>query len=179
MKILALDQSTKCGWCAADPIAPLDSWIVGRFTAPKREETGERLIIIEDGVLALIDQHQPDLVVYEEPWMRPGAPSNAKTTNLLQMVKGAVMMAAARRSVPTEGYAPQEWRTWLKLPKKPQGAPADWIKKQTLAVVQRLGAQVAHHDEADAWGLAFYALHSKPGIKRSTADLFDRARAAL
>ena len=48
-----------------------------------------------------------------------------------------------------------------------------------MLAVRRLGGRIETTDEADAWGLCFYALHGQAGIRRSTADLFERARGLL
>ena len=192
MKILAFDQATTSGWTFGGTKLDLREWKSGHFKAPKRDSEGDRLIIIEDSALSLIDEYGPDLIVWEEPYdpswdavaaARAGKPArqgySRSTMQFLQRVKGAIMMAAARRSLATESYQPRTWRATLKLPHRPPGAPSDWIKKETLATVKRLGGNVKTFDEADSWGICFHALHGKAGIQRATIDLFERARAQL
>lgn len=123
------------------------------------------------------------------------------TMQFLQRVVAAIEMAAARCSVPVEHYMPRQWRSALHLPDKPMELmrsvltqdqadirakvadgtlkkPGDWVKKQTREAVRRLGAQVETLDEADSWGLAFYALHGAAGAKRAQDNLFDRVKAS-
>lgn len=191
-KVLGFDQATRCGWTFGGTKIPLPQWLSGHFRAPKRDEEGERLIILEDGALSLIDRFGPDLIAYEEPFdptwdaiaaikagKEPRQGYSRATMQFLQRVKGAIIMAAARRSVPTESYPPRSWRATLKLPPKPVGADSEWIKRATRDAVRRLGATVETFDEADAWGICFHACHGKAGIERATVDLFAKARAAL
>ncbi len=208
---LAFDQATTTGHSFGGTNIPLDRWISGHFRALKRPLEGERLVLIEDEALKLIDLYKPDLVIYEEPWnpmysmmqaARAGKAqrqnvANPETLAFLEHVKAAILMAAARRSVPTEGYAPRTWRSALKLPSAPrltledikakaeiadpETAPKrdpNFIKKLTLEAVRRLGAKVATYDESDSWGLLFYALHGKAGAARAQDDLLARVKSA-
>jgi Holliday junction resolvasome RuvABC endonuclease subunit len=196
-RILAFDQSSaKSGWTFGSTATPLGEWISGRFRAPKRDEIGERMNIIYDAALDLIDIHGPDIVVIERPfdpsWQEATAAAKGEeyrqqfsraTMNLLQMVRGAILMAAARRSVPTEDYPTQSWQATLKLPYPPADIPKAkrslWKKEEVRRIVTRMGAKVETLDESDSWGLCFHALHGKAGIKRATEDLFARARSGL
>ncbi len=202
MKVLAIDQATNSGWTFGASNLPFDQWVSGHFRAPKRDEEGERLIIIEDSVLALIDEYQPDLLAYESPYdpswdavnaakagKEPRHGYDRKTMQFLQRVKGALMMAAARRSLPTESYPPQSWQATLRLPKisnaqweawsalpdaRRQAARRKWKKEIIKATIERLGGNVGTFDEADSWGIAFHALHGKAGARRAQTDLFAR-----
>jgi Holliday junction resolvasome RuvABC endonuclease subunit len=154
---LGIDQATRSGWCHGGTKLPLDQWSTGVFKSPKRDEAGERLIIIEDSVASLISKFDPDIVVWEAPFnpvreliekVRKQAAAasrgawnevaikeevfggyNVSTIELLAQIKGAVLMAAARAGKPTEGYAPRSWRSTLKLPRPPAGL-ITWQAKQ-------------------------------------------------
>lgn len=196
MKVLAFDQATKTGWCFGGTRLDLTAWECGRFKAPKRDEEGERLCIIEDGALALLDRFEPDLVAYEEPFdpswsnakqMAKGEDVrrqfDRKTMQYLQRVKGAIIMAAARRSVPTEACTTKAWQACIGLPKAPPIIPSDkrsvWKKQEVMRIVKRLGGSPNNLDESDAWGICYYACHGKAGIRRATGDLFEKARSIL
>jgi len=204
MKILAFDQATTTGWCFGSTIIDLRDWETGHFVAPKRPLEGERLILVEDGVLELIDRFKPGLVVHEEPYdptpdmaravragKEPRTGYNQATIHFLQRVKGAIMMAAARRSIPVEGYLPRSWQSTFKLPMKPpsdawvtgrDGKPKVdplWKKKAVMRYVRSLGANVETWDEADAFGICYHACHGKPGMERATGDLFDKVKEAI
>lgn len=195
--VLALDQATRSGWTFGGTKIPLKDWKSGHFKAPKRDEEGERLIIVHDSVLSLIDQYGPDLIAYEQMFdptftdakdgkERPNF--NRHTMNFLQRVAGAVMMAAARRSIPTECYPPQSWQATLQLPKPPffevEGealirARQKWRKKAIYQKVRAMGAQVETEDEADSFGICLHACHGKPAVSRAQEDLFAREVAKL
>lgn len=194
-KLLAFDQSSRnSGWTFGSNKLPLDQWISGRFTAPRRDEDGERLNIIYDTALGLVDRFEPDVFVLELPfdpsWTNAKATGDAfrpnfdrKTMNLLQMVRGSLLMAASRRGIPTEEYPTQSWQAALNLPRPPPDIPKNkrskWKKEEVRRIVTRMGAKVETLDESDSYGLAFFALHGKAGIARATEDLFARARAGL
>lgn len=192
-RILAIDQATQTGWTFGGSNLDLADWPSGHFRAPKRPEEGERLIIIEDSLLELIDKYDPDVLVYEEPYdptwdavaaakkgKQPRSGYNRSTMQFLQRVKGCVLMAAARRSIPTESYPPRSWQATLNLPTLPYD-PTDPNRKKKMVreAVRRMGANVSTFDEADSWGLCFHALHGKPGQARKQADLFEKAMAAM
>jgi Holliday junction resolvasome RuvABC endonuclease subunit len=201
---IGIDQSSKTGWCFGGTKVPLDQWTLGHFKSPKREEVGERLISIEDSLGSLISLYKPDILFFEEPWMplrelmekvRRQAAAAAKgaweelpltdqiyggmnldTICLLQMIKGACLMAAARAGIPTEGFQPRSWRATLKLPKPPSGlvtwqSRQKFVKQQTLAWVRRMGGKAETEDEADAFGIVMHGLHGSPGIARAQGDL--------
>ena len=194
---LCFDQaSVNTGWTFGGNKLPLDKWTSGRFRAPKRDEDGERLIIIHDTALELIDRFDPNLVVYEQPFdptfdsvkavgegKEPRIGFSRSTMNLLQMVRGAIIMAAARRSVPTENYPTRSWQSTLKLPHPPANIPKDkrskWKKEEVRRIVLRMGGKVETLDESDSWGLCFHVFHGQPGMRRATADLFEKAVVGL
>src|SRR4029453_3864414 len=67
-KVLALDQATRTGWCVGGSQLPFQDWQFGHFSAPPRDDLGERLLIVYDTVPKLIQSHSPDLVAYELPY---------------------------------------------------------------------------------------------------------------
>lgn len=192
--VLAIDQSsTNNGWTFGSTSLDLKAWTTGKFRVPKRPEIGERLIIMEDTLLELIDRFDPDLLVHEKPfdptWSEAKADHagkpvrrqfNRKTMQLLQKVEGVVLMAAARRGLAVEAYEARSWQATLNLPKvayDPSDANAK--KKLVRQAVRMMGANVETFDEADSWGICYHALHGKPGMERAQHDLFERAREAM
>ncbi len=203
-RILAFDQATVTGWCFGGTKIDFPLWRTGHFRMPKRDVEGERLVIIRDEVMVLCAQHQPDLVVWETPFdptviePRPGAKpaimTNRTTIRFLTKLEGVLQEVTARLGIPAESYAPRSWRTALKLPginaqqwetwkgmtpAQVQAKRTKFTKDQTMLAVRRLGGRIETPDEADAWGLCFYACHGRAGIKRATGDLFERARNAI
>lgn len=199
---LAFDQATTTGYTFGGTKIDLPQWQSGHFQALKRPLPEERLVLIEDTAGKLMDQFKPDIVIFEQPFNPTFSDSkkgvqriqfDQKVMEFLSGVMWAVRMAAARRAIPTEGYAPRTWRSALDLPSKPrltmddiaERAKAgiedkvarfkgDEIKKLTREAVRRLGAHVETLDEADSWGLCYYALCGKAGARRAQEDLLDR-----
>ncbi len=188
MKVIGIDQATTSGFCLAGDKIDFADWTTGHFKAAKRPEEGDRLNFIYDSILGLIDGFEPDLLACESAFdptvqdFKSGKERpqfNRSTMQFLQRIKGAVIMAAARRSIPVEEYQPRSWRVTLKLPEKPYGADSKWIKRETQTALARYGIKTATLDEADAAGIAFHALHGKAGIARATDDLLERMKATL
>jgi Holliday junction resolvasome RuvABC endonuclease subunit len=206
MKVLALDQATRTGWCVGGSDLPFREWQFGNFVAPPRDELGERLLVVYDTVRRLIDRHHPDLVAHELPYdpthqavedmkkgKEPRGNYSRSTMNFLQHVLAAVQMAAARSRTPTEAYAPQAWYSTLKLPETPKIflakdglTPLDgdalilarkkWRKRIVFNRALAFGAPVQTEDEGDAFGICLHALHGKPASERAQLDLLADAR---
>ena len=205
-KVLALDQATRTGWCVGGTQLPFAEWQFGFFKAPPRDELGERLLIVYDTVRGLIKEHKPDLVAYETPYdptydvveaLKQGKTprttgTNRGTMNFLQQVRGAVAMAAARTSTPTEEYTPQSWAATLRLPEAPKiflgkdrltpldgealiTARKKWRKRAIFQRALQFGCLVQIEDEGDAFGICLHALHGRPASERAQLSLLDEA----
>lgn len=145
-KALTFDQSiTNTGWAFgdehADPRPGSNSpFRSGVIKAPKRDELGERLAHIFRSADALIDNLQPDIIGYEEPYFphqgagggkpkwKGGKPAESAVDaeakqefgertkfspdmlKKLQMVKGVIITLAALRGIPVAGCTPSQWR---------------------------------------------------------------------
>ena len=170
--VLAIDQATTSGWAFGDG----KSTIFGHLKMPKRRD-GERLSWLFDQLSALIDLHQPDLIVHEEAFFPVGSGQfNTKTISWLQKVEGVVMLAAARKYRDLECYPSSTWRmSFLGYARKPKGASADFMKRATIARVKLLGYNGVTNDEADAIGLLHHALHGEPAMLRRQGDLLAMA----
>lgn len=71
---------------------------------PKAEDFPGRLHTIFDEIVALIDTHQPRAVAVETQFVQKNVASAMK----LGMVRGIVMLAAARANLPLFEYAPSK-----------------------------------------------------------------------
>ena len=194
-RIIAIDQATTTGYCLGGTEIPPAEWHTGAFSAPKRPEEGARLIVIHDTIVGLIERHDPDVLLYEEPYdptwdavtkIKQGGEArvgyNRSTMQFLQRVKGAVIMAAARFDLPTEGCSPKSWQASLQLPKPPpfQGTKEvvyrdrkKWIKGAIQNKVRMLGGVAEKEDAYDAWGICFYGCFGKSAAKRAQTDLLE------
>jgi crossover junction endodeoxyribonuclease RuvC len=76
----------------------------GEIRVPQACGFPERLKVIHDALLELIDRVHPDAVSVEETYVT----SNARTTLRLGHARGVILLAAALRGVPVAEYAPRE-----------------------------------------------------------------------
>lgn len=60
MRILAIDQATKSGWCAGPGI-----WGLWNFKTKKDEDNGMILVRLRTKLTEMIDDHKVEMVVYE------------------------------------------------------------------------------------------------------------------
>jgi crossover junction endodeoxyribonuclease RuvC len=63
-----------------------------------------RLVEVEAGVRALLEEHRPDAVALEELYFG----QNVRTAFAVGHARGVVMLAAGRHGVPCTGYTPQQ-----------------------------------------------------------------------
>lgn len=178
-RILAIDQATASGWACgrADEKARH-----GTIRMPKRDVLGERLLALFHSLRELIRGTEPDLIVYETPFMpRPSdRASGWPTIALTQKIEGIVLLCAAEASIPVESYPSQTWRLgFLGYGRAPKGADKGHMKKACLARVRMLGYAPANNDEGDSLGLWFYATTGKPASERAQGDLLAAASARL
>lgn len=189
MKLLTIDQSTKTGWCVAespcrDPKAP--AFIFGTFRAPRRDDRGERLVILRDGLTEVIEKHRPDVMAWETPFIpfddgnkaKDGgrARLNVKTTRFLLNIEGVLVEAATRYGLATEDFPAQAWRkTAVGMGVAPAGSPPGFMKKLMIQRAKSLGYGVGKDDNmGDAIGMMLHMLYGEPAARRAQGDLLDR-----
>lgn len=191
MRILTLDQSTRTGWAFGIERSQ-EPYLFGSFRMPKRDETGERLVIFRDGLVGLIEANQPDLVAYETPFFpvgnqasaagepgKKGARFNVNTIKLLHNLEGVLIETTARYSIPTEHFPSSSWRvTALGYGRLPAGSQEDF-KKLMIKRARMLGYDVKDDNEADAIGMLMHMLHGGPAAKRAQGDLLSMEASKL
>lgn len=183
-RILTFDQATRTGWAFGTERSD-ERFKFGSFRMPKRDEPGERLVILRDGIVEQIEAHKPDLVAYETPYMpigvhnapKPGEtgkmPFSPKTISFLKWVEGVLIETTARYSIPTVNFPSSSWRvTALGMGRLPKGAPEDF-KKLMIRRAKQLGYEVADDNEADAIGILLHMLYGSPAAERQQGNLLD------
>jgi Holliday junction resolvasome RuvABC endonuclease subunit len=93
MRILALDLGTHTGWALHLPDFPIESG-VQEFHLARRESAGMRFLRFRSWLARMIDDHEPQLIVYEEPHLRGSA-----ATHVLVGFATRVQELAARRGL--------------------------------------------------------------------------------
>lgn len=158
-RILGIDPGLQVtGWCVLALAQGQVGARTGTLRPPARASLPERLRYLVDGLLAVIDAHQPVAVAVERPFVR----SNVRAAMALGQAQAAAFLAAARRDLPVTEYAPRE----VKLAIAGDGAAAKEAVADALRLELGLDAAVAATlDESDALGVAFchYVHAQQPG----------------
>lgn len=99
----------------------------------------ERLLQIHEGVLSVIDRHEPDCLSIEGVFYR----ENARTAVILSHARGVALLAGAVRGLPVLEYAPAEIKKSIVGSGRAQ-------KEQVAYMVQKLLGLAAVPSPADA-----------------------------
>lgn len=149
MRVLGIDPGlTRCGLGVVDgdvgrPLALVD---VGVVRTSADLPVAERLVTIEKGVEAWVEEHRPDAVAVERVFAR----SDVSTVMGTAQASGVAMVVAARRGLPIALHTPSEVKAAVS-----GNGRAD--KKQVALMITRilrLDAAPKPADAADALALA-------------------------
>lgn len=149
MRVLGIDPGlTRCGMGVVDgdvgrPLTMID---VNVLRTSASEQIAIRLVTIERGIDAWLDEYQPDAVAIERVFAR----SDVSTVMGTAQASGIAMVAAARRGLPVALHTPSEVKAAVS-----GSGRAD--KAQVTAMVTRilrLTAPPKPADAADALALA-------------------------
>lgn len=105
MRVLGIDcgsEWTGYGVVETDAEGQLTAVSYGAIHLLKRDPLPERLRIVCAGLMALITEHEPDVVAVEEVFHA----ANSKTALKLGHVRGVALLAAANCNRPVAEYAP-------------------------------------------------------------------------
>lgn len=149
MRVLGIDPGlTRCGMGVVDGSLgrPLSMVDVGVLRTSSDLPVWERLVSIEKGIDAWIEEHRPDAVAIERIFAR----SNVSTIMGTAQASGLAMVCAARRGLPVALHTPSEVKAAVS-----GNGRAD--KQQVTAMVTRilrLPTPPKPADAADALALA-------------------------
>jgi crossover junction endodeoxyribonuclease RuvC len=149
MRVLGIDPGlTRCGMgvVEGDVGRPLRLVDVSVLRTPAAEHVSLRLVRIERGIEAWLDEHRPDAVAIERVFAR----SDSSTVMGTAQASGIAMVVAARRGLPIALHTPSEVKAAVS-----GSGRAD--KSQVGAMVTRilrLDAPPKPADAADALALA-------------------------
>ena len=149
MRVLGIDPGlTRCGLGVVEgdvgrPLRMLDVNVV-RTSAGL--PVAERLVTIEKGIDAWLDEHAPDAVAVERVFAR----SDSSTIMGTAQASGIALVAAARRGIPVATYTPSE----VKAAVSGSGRAAKPQVGAMVTRILRLDAPPKPADAADALALA-------------------------
>ena len=119
----------------------------GSIKLPARLDTAFRLRAIVEQLTEVIDQHHPDVVAVESPFVK----SNVRAALALGRAQAAAFIAAALRDRPVFEYAPRE----VKLAVAGDGNADKEVVAAALALELGVAAPPTLLDESDALAVAY------------------------
>ncbi|GAA3585081.1 crossover junction endodeoxyribonuclease RuvC [Klugiella xanthotipulae] len=149
MRILGIDPGlTRCG-VGIVTVAPSRAATfvdVAVIRTPAAMELSQRLLLIGQGIDALIEQHQPDAIAIE----RVFAQNNVSTVMGIAQISGVAFFLAAQRGIPVGLHTPSE----VKAAVTGYGSADKSQVGVMVAKILRLASPPRPADAADALALA-------------------------
>ena len=149
MRVLGIDPGlTRCGLGLVDGTVgrPLTLVAVTVLRTSAETPIAERLVVIECGIEAWLEEHRPDAVAVERVFAR----SDVSTVMGTAQASGIAMVAAARRKLPVALHTPSE----VKAAVSGNGRADKAQVGAMVARILRLDAVPRPADAADALALA-------------------------
>ncbi|MET9481369.1 crossover junction endodeoxyribonuclease RuvC [Streptomyces sp. NPDC006638] len=161
MRVLGVDPGlTRCGVGVVEGVAgrPLTMLGVGVVRTPADAEIGMRLVAIEQGIEAWLDEHRPELVAVE----RVFAQHNVRTVMGTAQASAVAMLCASRRGIPVALHTPSEVKAAVTGSGRADKAQVGAMVTRLL----RLAAPPKPADAADALALAICHIWRAPALNR-------------
>lgn len=149
MRVLGIDPGlTRCGMGVVEgsPGRPLRLHDVNVLRTSSDQPTAQRLVTIEAGIAAWLEEYRPDAVAVERVFAR----SDSSTIMGTAQASGIAMVVAARNKVPIATYTPSE----VKAAVSGSGRAAKGQVGAMVTRILRLDAPPKPADAADALALA-------------------------
>ncbi|MFE3592247.1 crossover junction endodeoxyribonuclease RuvC [Streptomyces niveus] len=161
MRVLGVDPGlTRCGVGVVEGVAgrPLTMLGVGVVRTPADADLGSRLVAIEQGVEAWLDEHRPELVAVERVFSQ----HNVRTVMGTAQASAVAMLCAARRGIPVALHTPSEVKAAVTGSGRADKAQVGAMVTRLL----RLDAPPRPADAADALALAICHIWRAPAVNR-------------
>lgn len=161
MRVLGVDPGlTRCGVGVVEGVAgrPLTMLGVGVVRTPADADLGSRLVAIEQGVEAWLDEHRPELVAVERVFSQ----HNVRTVMGTAQASAVAMLCAARRGIPVALHTPSEVKAAVTGSGRADKAQVGAMVTRLL----RLDAPPKPADAADALALAICHIWRAPAVNR-------------
>ncbi|MFB6953657.1 crossover junction endodeoxyribonuclease RuvC [Streptomyces niveus] len=161
MRVLGVDPGlTRCGVGVVEGVAgrPLTMLGVGVVRTPADADLGSRLVAIEQGIEAWLDEHRPELVAVERVFSQ----HNVRTVMGTAQASAVAMLCAARRGIPVALHTPSEVKAAVTGSGRADKAQVGAMVTRLL----RLDAPPKPADAADALALAICHIWRAPAVNR-------------
>jgi crossover junction endodeoxyribonuclease RuvC len=124
----------------------------GALSTPAGAALPERLQIIHDGLMGLLETHRPSCVVVENLFHA----RNVRSALVLGHARGVAVLAAVRAGLPVVEYTPAE----IKLAVAGYGRAEKSQIQQMVKLLLGLDTAPTPHDAADALAIAICHVHT-------------------
>ncbi|MBK3560890.1 crossover junction endodeoxyribonuclease RuvC [Streptomyces sp. MBT56] len=161
MRVLGVDPGlTRCGVGVVEGVAgrPLTMLGVGVVRTSADAELGDRLVAVERGIEAWLDEYSPGYVAVE----RVFAQHNVRTVMGTAQASAIAMLCAARRGIPVALHTPSEVKAAVTGSGRAEKAQVGAMVTRLL----RLDAPPKPADAADALALAICHIWRAPAQNR-------------
>ncbi|MGW0838164.1 crossover junction endodeoxyribonuclease RuvC [Streptomyces prunicolor] len=161
MRVLGVDPGlTRCGVGVVEGVAgrPLTMVGVGVVRTQADAELGLRLVAIEQGIEAWLDEHRPEFVAVERVFSQ----HNVRTVMGTAQASAVAMLCAARRGIPVALHTPSEVKAAVTGSGRADKAQVGAMVTRLL----RLDAPPKPADAADALALAICHIWRGPATNR-------------
>ncbi len=161
MRVLGVDPGlTRCGVGVVEGVAGrrLTMLGVGVVRTPTDAELGDRLVAVERGIEAWLDEYSPGYVAVE----RVFAQHNVRTVMGTAQASAIAMLCAARRGIPVALHTPSEVKAAVTGSGRAEKAQVGAMVTRLL----RLDAPPKPADAADALALAICHIWRAPAQNR-------------
>lgn len=172
MRVLGVDPGlTRCGIGVVEgvPGRPLTLIGVGVVRTPPDAELGDRLVAIERGIEAWLDEHRPECVAVERVFSQ----HNVRTVMGTAQASAVATLCAARRGLPVALHTPSEVKAAVTGSGRADKAQVGAMVTRLL----RLSEAPKPADAADALALAICHIWRAPATNR-LQQAHERARTA-
>ena len=123
----------------------------GTLETPAAHELPQRLLAIHQGLEALIESHQPDLVAVERLFFN----RNVQSAFAVGQARGAVLLTAAQHGLPVFEYGPHE----VKMAVTGHGRAGKDQVQRMVQIVLGMASLPRPDDAADALAVAICLVH--------------------
>ena len=161
MRVLGVDPGlTRCGVGVVEGVTgrPLTMVGVGVVRTSADAELGLRLVAIEQGIEAWLDEHRPEFVAVERVFSQ----HNVRTVMGTAQASAVAMLCAARRGIPVALHTPSEVKAAVTGSGRADKAQVGAMVTRLL----RLDAPPKPADAADALALAICHIWRGPATNR-------------
>ncbi|WP_129310232.1 crossover junction endodeoxyribonuclease RuvC [Streptomyces sp. L2] len=149
MRVMGVDPGlTRCGVGVVEGVAgrPLTMLGVGVVRTPADADLSHRLLAVEQGLDAWLDEHRPEFVAVERVFSQ----HNVRTVMGTAQASAVAMLCAARRGIPVALHTPSEVKAAVTGSGRADKAQVGAMVTRLL----RLAAPPRPADAADALALA-------------------------